>query len=453
MSAPHILVVDDEPDIRTLVQEILEDEGYEVSVAEDAESARQARRSRRPDLVLLDIWMPDTDGITVLKEWSQGAGGLDIPVIMMSGHGTVETAVEATRLGAYDFIEKPLSMAKLLLAVKRALEASRLQRENIGLRRTAQPIAEPIGRSQAVSELKSQVLRVAPHDTAVLLTGESGSGKQAFARFLHAHSSRQAGSFVSVGVAAGVGEESLAELFGTEDGDSVHYGWLEQANGGTLYLSDVADMDQAVQARLLSALQHQTFLRIGGKEPVQVDVRVVAASARDLAAEVSEGRFREDLYYHLNVLPIRVPPLREHSEDVPELLEFYVNLFVDQENLRYRHFSLPAQNYLRNYSWPGNVRELINLVQRLLILGSSEEISQEEVEIALGSQPRKPAAGRLPGFDLPLREAREQFEKAYLEYQLGEMDGNVSKVAQRVGMERTHLYRKLRALGIAPRRK
>jgi DNA-binding NtrC family response regulator len=453
MSAPHILVVDDEPDIRTLVQEILEDEGYEVSVAEDAESARQARRSRRPDLVLLDIWMPDTDGITVLKEWSQGAGGLDIPVIMMSGHGTVETAVEATRLGAYDFIEKPLSMAKLLLAVKRALEASRLQRENIGLRRTAQPIAEPIGRSQAVSELKSQVLRVAPHDTAVLLTGESGSGKQAFARFLHAHSSRQTGSFVSVGVAAGVGEESLAELFGTEDGDSVHYGWLEQANGGTLYLSDVADMDQAVQARLLSALQHQTFLRIGGKEPVQVDVRVVAASARDLAAEVSEGRFREDLYYHLNVLPIRVPPLREHSEDVPELLEFYVNLFVDQENLRYRHFSLPAQNYLRNYSWPGNVRELINLVQRLLILGSSEEISQEEVEIALGSQPRKPAAGRLPGFDLPLREAREQFEKAYLEYQLGEMDGNVSKVAQRVGMERTHLYRKLRALGIAPRRK
>jgi DNA-binding NtrC family response regulator len=212
-------------------------------------------------------------------------------------------------------------------------------------------------------------------------------------------------------------------------------------------------MDQAVQARLLSALQHQTFLRIGGKEPVQVDVRVVAASARDLAAEVSEGRFREDLYYHLNVLPIRVAPLREHSEDVPELLEFYVNLFVDQENLRYRHFSLPAQNYLRNYSWPGNVRELINLVQRLLILGSSEEISQEEVEIALGSQPRKPAAGRLPGFDLPLREAREQFEKAYLEYQLGEMDGNVSKVAQRVGMERTHLYRKLRALGIAPRRK
>src|SRR6056297_1638744 len=254
MSSAYILVVDDEPDIRQLVQEILEDEGYEVGTAENAEAARRARRTRRPDLTLLDIWMPDTDGITLLKEWAEG-DGLETPVIMMSGHGTVETAVEATRLGAYDFIEKPLSMAKLLVTAERGLEASRLRNENVGLRRQSQPLAEPVGRSATVAALKEQLGRIAEHDTAVLLTGESGSGKEVFARYLHEHSNRAHGPFISVGVTFSGGIDPVVELFGSEEGDTIHYGRFEQANGGTLFLNDIADMDSAVQARLLSSIE------------------------------------------------------------------------------------------------------------------------------------------------------------------------------------------------------
>jgi DNA-binding NtrC family response regulator len=447
MSAPYILVVDDEPDIREIVREILEDEGYQVGVAENAASARESRRARRPDVTLLDIWMPDTDGITLLKEWAEG-GEIDTPVIMMSGHGTVETAVEATRLGAYDFIEKPLSMAKLLLTVKHALEASRLKHENIGLKRRAQPEAEPIGRSTMMQALRQQVRRIAQHDAAVLVTGEPGSGRQVVARYLHGNSPRAAGPFVDVGVAGMTWDGSAVELFGSEDGSRIHYGWLEQASGGTLFLNDIADMDLATQARLLGALQQRALLRVGAKEPVQIDVRIVAATGRNLAEEVAARRFREDLYYHLNVVPLQVPALRDHAEDVPELLEFYVNLFAVQDKLPYRRFAMASQNYLRQYSWPGNVRELKNLVQRLLILGTDEEITQEEVEAALGAMPRKTAPGQLPGFDMPLREARDLFEKAYLEHLLQVSGGNVSKVAQKAGLERTHLYRKLRALGV-----
>ena len=448
MSAPYILVVDDEPDIRELVREILEDEGFQVGVAENAAAARESRRARRPDVTLLDIWMPDTDGITLLKEWSEG-GEIETPVIIMSGHGTVETAVEATRLGAYDFIEKPLSMAKLLLSVRHALETSRLRHENIGLKRRAQPEAEPIGRSVLMQSLRQQTRRIAQHDAAVLITGEPGSGRQVLARYLHGHSARATGPFVDVGVAGMTWDTSAVELFGSEDGSRIHYGWLEQASGGTLFLNDIADMDLATQARLLGALQQRALLRVGAKEPVDIDVRIVAATHRALAEEVATRRFREDLYYHLNVVPIRVPPLREHAEDVPELLDFYVNLFAVQDKLPYRRFTTSGQNYLRQYTWPGNVRELKNLVQRLLILGGEDEINQEEVEVALGSTPRAPApAGQMPGFDLPLREARDLFEKAYLEHLLQVSGGNVSKVAQKAGLERTHLYRKLRALGI-----
>ena len=447
MSAPYILVVDDEPDIRELVRDILEDEGYQVGVAENAAATRESRRARRPDVTLLDIWMPDTDGITLLKEWAEG-GEMDTPVIMMSGHGTVETAVEATRLGAYDFIEKPLSMAKLLLTVKHALEASRLKHENIGLKRRAQPEAEPIGRSSVMQALRQQVRRIAQHDTAVLVTGEPGTGRQVVARYLHANSARASGTFVDVGVAGMTWDKSAVELFGSEDGGRIHYGWLEQASGGTLLLNDIADLDLATQARLLGALQQRSLLRVGGREPVQIDVRIVAATSRPLAEEVSARRFREDLYYHLSVVPVHVPALREHVEDVPELLEFYVNLFAVQDKLAYRRFTMAAQNYLRQYSWPGNVRELKNLVQRLLILGTDEEVTQDEVEVALGAMPRKAAPGQLPGFEMPLREARDLFEKAYLEHLLQVSGGNVSKVAQRAGLERTHLYRKLRALGI-----
>ncbi len=451
MTAANILVVDDEPDIRSLVQEILEDEGYEVEAAEDGASARQALRNRRPELILLDIWMPDVDGITLLKEWSEG-GEIPCPVVMMSGHGTVETAVEATRLGAYDFLEKPLSLAKLLLTVERALETDRLVRENVGLKRREHTV-EPIGRSPVMQRLREQIKRIARHDTWVLLTGEPGSGKETIARYLHANSSRRDRPFVDVGTTALTQANAAAELFGTEEDGRIHYGRLEQANGGILYLSEVGDMDLAAQGHLLGALDSGSFLRVGGTEPVEIDVRVIAATQRKLEEEVQEGRFREDLFYHLNVVPLHVPALREHREDIPELLEHYVDYCVSQEKLPYRRFGVAAQNHLRNHPWRGNVRELKNLVQRLLILGAGEDVSVEEVDAALGaSQAPGPEPATITGvpldLNLPLRQAREQFEKAYLEYQLDKAGGNVSKLAGAVGMERTHVYRKLRALGV-----
>jgi DNA-binding NtrC family response regulator len=449
MSAPHILVVDDEPDIRTLVQEILEDEGYTVGTAQNGESARHALRERRPDLILLDIWMPDLDGISLLKEWAED-DGLPCPVIMMSGHGTVETAVEATRLGAYDFLEKPLSMAKLLLTTERALEADKLTRENIGLKRRTALVHEPVGRSPAMQRLREQVKRIAQHDTWVLITGEAGSGRETFARYLHSQSARRERPFVDLGVSGIARANAPRELFGAEEGEHIHYGSLEQAAGGTLLLDEVGDMDLEVQSQLLGALDTGSFLRVGGTEPVRIDVRIIAATQRNLEEEVRGGRFREDLFYHLNVVPLHVPALREHNEDVPELLSYYVDYFATHEKLPYRRFSVGAQNYLRNYPWPGNVRELKNLVQRVLILGAGDEIGQDEVETTLGAAPAVPTQclEGLFSFDQPLRQAREQFEKAYLEYQLEKHGSNVSKMAKEAGMERTHLYRKLRSLGI-----
>ncbi len=449
MSSAYILVVDDEPDIRELVREILEDEHYEVGTAENGETARLALRERRPDLILLDIWMPDLDGISLLKEWAEDEG-LPCPVVMMSGHGTVETAVEATRLGAYDFLEKPLSLAKLLLTVERALEADRLVRENVGLKRRTPAMLEPAGRSPAMQRLREQVKRIAQHDTWVLITGEAGSGRETFARYLHAQSPRRSRPFVDLGVSAIARGNAARELFGSEQPDHLHYGSLEQASGGTLFLDEVADMDLEAQAQLLGALDTGAFLRVGGTDPVKIDVRIIAATQRDLEDEVQAGHFREDLFYHLNVVPLHVPPLREHNEDIPELLSYYVNHFATHEKLAYRRFSVGAQNFLRNYHWPGNIRELRNLVQRVLILGAGDEVGQAEVEAALGkgiaAQPQ--SAEGLVSFDQPLREAREVFEKAYLEYQLDKHGGNVSKMAKEAGMERTHLYRKLRSLGI-----
>lgn len=449
MSKGNILVVDDEPDIRETVKEILEDEDYEVRTAADGATAREARRQRRPDLILLDIWMPDIDGITLLKQWSEN-GGLPCPVIMISGHGTVETAVEATRLGAYDFIEKPLSLAKLLLTVERALEAAKLRQENVGLQRKLHTVIEPIGKSPVMQSLREQVRRIAQHDTWVLITGEPGSGKETFARYLHANSARREGPFVDVGVGSIARQNSAVELFGSEEGGKITYGRLEQANGGILFLDEVADMDPETQTQLLSALETRSFLRVGGSEPVQVNVRMVAATQKNLHEQVRGGQFREDLYYHLNVVPLHVPALREHREDIPQLLSYYVDHFVTQENLPFRHFSVAAQNYLRNYHWAGNIRELKNLVQRLLILGAGEEATREEVIDAMTmTQPSSESAPVSPiGFDLPLRDAREQFEKAYLEYQLKAAGGSVGKMAKAAGMERTHLYRKLRLLGI-----
>ena len=449
MSSPFILVVDDEPDIRELVRDILEDEGYTVATAENGEAARAALRERRPDLILLDIWMPDIDGISLLKEWAEG-DGLPCPVIIMSGHGTVETAVEATRLGAYDFLEKPLSLAKLLLTVERALETERLVQENVGLRRHARPVIEPVGHSQVMQRLREQVKRIAQHDTWVLVSGEPGSGRETFARYLHAHSSRKERPFVDVSVGATTEGNFALEFFGSEQEGKIHYGRLEQANDGTLFLEEVADMDLAAQAQLAGAFETGEFLRVGGTDPVKIDIRVVAATKKDLQAEVNAGNFREDLFYHLNVVPLEVPPLREHREDVPELLNFYVDYFVTHEKMPYRHFSVGAQNLLRNYDWPGNILELRNLVQRVLILGAGDEITQEDVEAAMGGMKKESVQAGLPGisFDQPLRKAREDFERVYLEYHLDKYGGNVSKMAQEVGMERTHLYRKLRGVGI-----
>ena len=451
MTQPYILVIDDEPDIRELVKEILDDEGYSVTTAENAEAARQARRTRRPDLILLDIWMPDTDGITLLKEWADGDGN-DAPVIMMSGHGTVETAVEATRLGAYDFLEKPLSIAKLLLTVKHALETAQLKQENIGLKRDAISVTEPIGHGANMQALREQAKRIAQHETPVLITGESGSGKELFARFIHAQGNRRAGNFVRVAGSGLVGNDASVELFGAEEGSSVHYGALERANGGTLFLDDVADIDAGLQGRLLSALGHASFVRSGGHEPVNFNTRLIAATSKDLARLVETGGFREELFYHLNVVPLHVPPLRDHREDIPELLEFYADSLVSQDNLTYRRFTVAGQNRLRNYAWPGNIRELKNVVQRLFILGSGNEIDLQEIEVALGEALRTETAGALADFSLPLKEARERFERAYLEHQIRLNGGSVSKVAKSAGMERTHLYRKLRALGIDSKR-
>jgi DNA-binding NtrC family response regulator len=445
--SPRILVVDDENDIRHLVSEILEDEGYQVSMAENASAAKMLKVSMQPDLILLDIWMPDTDGITLLKEWLAEDKPL-CPVIMMSGHGSVEAAVEATRLGAFDFLEKPLSLAKLLLIVEKALEAGQ---QNAGYRQNAHVDIEPVGKGAAIARIKEQLKRLAQHDTRVLLVGEAGVGKELYARYLHNNSSHKNGAFINVSVGSIAPENSAVEFFGKEDGHKIYHGLLERANNGTLFLGEIGDMDKETQLRLLSALESSSFLRVGGSEAVHVDVHVVASTRMTLDEEVRFGRFRHELYYLLNEVTITIPPLREHSEDVPSLLNFYVDYFVTHEKLPFRRFSMAAQNYLRNFSWRGNVRELKNVVQRLMILGVGEAIDLEEVKNTLGkiSGDSSPMSNSVPDFyNLPLKEARDHFEKAYLEYHFERTGGSVAKLSAAVGMERTHLYRKLHALRI-----
>ncbi len=425
-----------------------------MALAGSVAEAKAQRRSRRPDLILLDVWMPDGDGISLLKEWSDDEG-LPCPVVMISGHGNVETAVDATRLGAYDFIEKPLSIDKLLITLNNALEAARLQRENVGLKRHAGTVQDPVGESATMVNLRDQVQRMAQHDTWVLITGEPGVGKQTFARLLHARSARRESPFIVVSVGSLSGDEAIAELFGSEQGEHVRYGLLEQAAGGVLFLDEVAEMDLQTQGRLLHALDTQRITRIGGSQPISVNVRVIAASHYDLAEAVEQGHFREDLYYRLNVLPLAIPPLREHPEDIPELLECHMRHLHQQEGLPVRDFQRPAMERLQQYHWPGNVRELRNLVQRLMILGSGDEITRDEVERTLSGQPQRAeeaAEGGVAIPDLPLREAREQFEREYLQQQLERSEGNMTRLAERVGLERTHLYRKFKALGIDPKR-
>lgn len=448
MTGECILVVDDEPEIRRLVKEILEDEQYQVVTAEDATTAREAYANERLDLVLLDIWMPDTDGISLLKEWSR-SGTPDVPVVMMSGHGTVDTAVEATRLGATDFIEKPLSMGKLLVTVERALQ--RTQQTPQGVQCSAPTVAIPAGKSATMQQLRDDLERVAATYSCVLISGEPGSGKSIAARYLHYKSVRARQPLVEISFAAIPVDEVTAQLFGIRKGNRVFPGQLEQARGGTLVLDEIANLDPALQPRLLRALEERRFERVGSDKSLELDIRVVATSSHDLKVAVNDGRLREDLYYFLNVVPIVILPLREHHEDVPELVNFFCDWMVEHEQLPYRKFSTSAMNELRNYSWPGNIQELKNMVERLLILNRGVEISAAEVEQALVSQPA--TDDKLPeaAFMLPLRAARDQFEKAYLEYHLKRTNGNVSELAAVANMERTHLYRKLKNLGVNPK--
>ncbi len=446
MSNPHVLVVDDEADIRALIQDILVDEGYGVEVAANAEEARSARGRRKFDLVLLDIWMPDTDGITLLREWSDG-GDLNCPVVIMSGHGSVDTAVEATRLGAFDFVEKPLSLAKLLRTVEGALESA--GRQSRAATSLLPSLLAPVGRSEIMKSLRERVQQYARHDGSVLISGEAGSGRGAFARYMHALSRRSDEPLTSL-TAASVSESGAEEhLLGREIDGEIIAGTLERAAGGTLVIDELSDLSDTAQRILLGVIEDGEFTRMGGSTLVKIKARLVATVASEFEAQIASGKLRRDLVAHLSVLSFRVPPLREYSEDVPELLAYYVDKLVDAEGLTFRRFGVAAQNRLRNYPWPDNVRELKQLVRRLLLSGKGEDIALDEVEAEMSAV--VPVGEPLVKQDLlalPLREAREQFERSYLQQQLVLCDGKVGLLAKRVGMERTHLYRKLRSLGV-----
>jgi two-component system nitrogen regulation response regulator NtrX len=419
-----ILVVDDEANIRELLDEILSEEGYSVTTAEDAAHAREARRGCNFDLTLLDIWMPDTDGISLLKEWAD-SGSLG-SVVMMSGHGTVDTAVEATRLGALDFIEKPVSLSQLLRTVSKALAGRKPARGQLSV---ADHSYNLVGKSQVMRELREKIQAVARHDTHMLFTGEPGSGRTLSARYLASLSLRASGPFEIVD--AGLLDEDVSE---TLLGGSNEPGALSRASGGVLYISGIDKLSPRVQAALYEALASDQ------------DLRVLASASPGFERD---GEFLPQLMSLVGSALIRVPSLRDHAEDVPELLRFYVDVFVDREHLPFRRFGIAAQNRLRNYPWPGNVRELQHLVKQMLVLGGDEDIGLAEVEaeLAADSTESEPLI-KQDLLAMPLREAREHFERAYLKQQLQLCGGKVGKLAKRVGMERTHLYRKLRSLGV-----
>jgi two-component system nitrogen regulation response regulator NtrX len=447
MTIPHILVVDDEADIRGLLKEILSEEGYEVDVAANAVQARASRARQTPDLVLLDIWMPDVDGISLLREWSASTTD-GCPVVMMSGHGTVETAVEATRLGAFDFVEKPLSLAKLLRTVERALDAGKRRRQTGKFLTSA--LMVPVGKSKQMQQLRTELQQIALNPASVLLIGEPGSGREAFARYLHERGPRAGRPFVTLLASSLREADAEARLFGREEAGGTHQtGMLEEAADGTLFIHEVEDLPPSAQRLLVGVLESGQFLRMGGSEPIQLNARVLSSAQPGIENRAGTEGFRRDLLAHLNMLIARIPPLREYAEDVPELLRHYVDRLVDTEGLQFRRFSVAAQNRLRNYPWPDNARELKNLVHRLLIQGGAEEIRLEEIEreLAMQAPPGEPLV-KQDLLALPLREAREQFERAYLQQQLLLCNGKVGQLAKRVGMERTHLYRKLRSLGV-----
>ncbi len=454
MSA-DILIVDDETDIRELVAGILEDEGHRARKAGNSDEALAAIEARRPHLVFLDIWLQGSrlDGLQVLdviKEHNP-----DLPVVMISGHGNIETAVSAIKRGAYDFIEKPFKADRLVLVAERALEASRLKREVRDLRSQSVQASRIVGSSTAANQLRQTVERVAPTNARVLITGSPGSGKELVARTIHAVSSRSSGPFVVINAATITPETMESELFGIEaaDGRARRIGALEEAHGGILYIDEIADMPRETQNRILRVLVDQNFQRVGGSTRVHVDVRIISSSSRDLPSEIAAGRFREDLFHRLSVVPIRVPALAERREDVPELISFFMDQIAAATGLPKRRIAADALAVLQAHDWPGNVRQLRNNVERLMILAKGDpdaEMSADMLPSELGTLvPTTPSgAGGEKLMGLPLREAREIFEREYLIAQINRFSGNISRTAEFIGMERSALHRKLKSLGV-----
>ncbi|WP_375284672.1 nitrogen assimilation response regulator NtrX [Marinicauda pacifica] len=457
--AQDILIVDDETDIRELIGGLLEDEGYIARYASQADEALAEMRQRTPSLAILDVWLQGSrlDGIELLDEIKRGDP--DMPVIFISGHGTIETAVAAIRKGAYDFIEKPFKSDKLLLTVQRALEASQLRRENAELRKKSDLQDQLIGDSASAVHLRQTIDRVAPTNSRILIEGPSGSGKELIARLIHTASTRRDGNFVAVSAAIMNPDRVEEELFGTErpDGSVERVGLLEQAHNGTLFLDEVGDMPVATQSKLLRMLVEQHFRRIGGGVNVEVNVRVLSSSARDLRALIAQGRFREDLFHRLAVVPVTVPSLAERREDIPRLVEHFIDRLASTSGLTRRVIGDDAMAALQAHNWPGNVRQLRNNVERLLILASGTPDEPVTIDALPSEVVSREHDGE--GFEsermiaLPLRDAREKFEREYLKAQISRFGGNISRTASFIGMERSALHRKLKALGVASSQK
>jgi two-component system nitrogen regulation response regulator NtrX len=449
--ALDILVVDDELDIRELVAGVLEDEGYHTRAAADADAALEAIAVRRPSLVLLDVWLQGSrlDGLDLLDEIKRRDPS--IPVLVISGHGNIDTAVAAIRRGAADFIEKPFEAERLLLLVARATETERLRREVATLRATVGRDPDLTGSSTSINAVRATLKRVAATGSRVLIMGPAGVGKEVAARLLHGWSQRAAAPFVIVSAARMTPERVEEELFGVEEGGNlVRPGLLEQAHGGTLFLDEIADMPVATQARILRVLTDQSFTRVGGTRVVKVDVRVVSATARDLTEAIAEGRFREDLYYRLNVVPVVLPPLTDRREDIPALVQHYLAHYAVDRRVPTPEIAADAMVALQSYDWPGNVRQLRNVVERTIILAPGDRIGQIDLDLlpaeVLGEGTEAGGSSAIMG--APLREARESFEREYLRVQIRRFSGNISRTASFIGMERSALHRKLKLLGI-----
>ncbi|MBO6520615.1 MAG: sigma-54-dependent Fis family transcriptional regulator [Rhodospirillales bacterium] len=452
--AKDILIVDDEQDIRVLTSEILRDEGFDTREARDSRSALDAVEKREPSLVLLDIWLQGSqlDGIGILKKIKENHP--DVPVLMMSGHGTVETAVQAIKYGAYDFIEKPFTADRLLLLIERATEAAQLRRENAELRTRAGTSLDLLGNSASIKEVRQAVDRAAPTNSRIIISGPPGAGKEVIARLVHAHSKRPEGPFCVVNCAAMHPDRMETELFGVEGGEGSgrKVGMFERAHQGTLLLDEIGDMPLETQGKIVRVLQEQIFERVGGNAQVQVDVRVMASTTKDLTAEINAGNLREDLYYRLNVVPIHIPALIERRDDIPVLARHFMNTAANATGQTVRDFSDDALAALQTYGWPGNVRELRNVIERLLIMAPgdpSQPISGNMLppEI-MGNAPSVDVERNAEIMSLPLRDAREMFEREYLLAQVERFGGNISQTAQFVGMERSALHRKLKSLGV-----